>query len=219
MGTYDTYHVRGESGPKVECLDTSGSVDLTYTWTTVAAAALWPHDNVAPVLREAFELEEVIRTGLDGDRIVETGGFYYRATLEFPLLDKAYAGQVQTVINHCAKSGKHKVNFYPHSDNTDIYFVCTVKGQVSDVDIKGYPFAGGHSANLEIIGLEPYPEVPWPITRGMKFMDKGSWGAYSAAELDNVTFGDKSGWSGYSTAEKEGVLGYMSDTSKPVEID
>jgi hypothetical protein len=170
-------------------------------------------------MRESFPLDEKIRTGLDGEKIVEVGGYYYHAVLEFKALDKPGAGQVQSVLNHCAKGGMYKVKFYPHSDNTDISFLCHLKGHVGDLDVKGRPFAGGHSARVEVIGLERFKEVPWPVSRGIKFMAVGSWGAYSAAEKLNSQMGDISGYGAYSTAEKEDTLGYQTDTSSVVEFD
>ena len=220
MGTWDLYHTRGELGPKVNCLDTDGvTVRLSYTWTDVAAGSVFELDKVAPVMTEFFELQETIRVGLDGHKIVETGGYYYRAKLEFPLLSKAVGGQLAAVLNHCARGGHYRVRFYPHSDNTDVSFVCHVKGNVDDFKVEGRPFAGGHAAALEVIGLEPFKEIPWPVSRALKFMDKTAWGSYSSAEKVNVFMADKGAWGSYSTTEKENELGYLTETSELVIFD
>jgi len=220
VGNWDLYHTRGELGPRVDCLDTDGeTVRLSYTWTDVAGASQFELDNVAPVMTEFFELEEKIRVGLNGRKIIETGGYYYRAKLEFPLVSKTVGGQVAAVLNHCGRGGHYQVRFYPHSDNTDISFLCHVKGNVEDFKVDGRPFAGGHSAAVEVIGIEPFAEIPWPVSRALKFMDKTMWGSYAAAEKVNVYMGDKSAWGIYSTTERESVLGYLTDTAELVIFD
>jgi len=220
MGSWDLYHTRGELGPKVDCLAQDGvTVVLSYTWTDVAAGSLFELEHVAPVMSEFFELEEKIRLGVDGHKIVETGGYYYRAKLEFPLLSKAVGGEVCAVLNHCARGGLFKAKFYPHSDNTDISFLCHVKGNVDDFKVDGRPFAGGHAAVLEAIGLEPFKSIPWPVERGLKFMDKSTWGSYAEAEKVNVFMADKGAWGSYSTTEKETELGYLTETSELVVFD
>jgi hypothetical protein len=220
MGSWDLYHTRGELGPKVDCLDKDGqTVLLSYTWTDVAAGSLFELEHVAPVMSEFFELEEKIRLGIDGHKIVETGGYYYRARLEFPLLSKAVGGEVCAVLNHCARGGMFKVKFYPHSDNDDIFFVCHVKGCVDDFKVDGRPFAGGHAAALEVIGLAPFKSIPWPVDRGLKFMDKSLWGSYSGAEKVNCAMADGSSWGSFSTSEKESTLGYLTDTSEELIFD
>ena len=217
MGSWDLYHTRGELGPKVDCLDTDGqTVVLSYTWTDVATGSLFELDKVAPVMTEFFELEEAVRVGIDGHKIVETGGYYYRAKLEFPLLSKAVGGEVCAVLNHCAQGGHYRVKFYPHSDNTDVHFLCHVKGNVDDFKVDGRPFAGGHAAALEAIGLEPFKSIPWPVTRSLKFMAKAQWGSYAGAEKVNCFMGDKGSWGSYSTSEKESTLGYLTDTSEEI---
>jgi len=220
MGSWDLYHTRGELGPKVDCLDKDGeTVVLSYTWTDVAAGSLFELEHVAPVMTEYFELEETIRVGIDGHKIVETGGYYYRAKLEFPLLSKAVGGEVCAVLNHCARGGHYKVKFYPHSDNADIHFICHVKGNVDDFKVDGRPFAGGHAAALEVIGLEPFKSIPWPVTRSLKFMAKAQWDTYSGAEKVNCFMADGGWWGSYSTTEKESKLGYLTDTEKLVVMD
>jgi hypothetical protein len=217
VGSWDLYHTRGELGPRVDCLDKDGeTVRLSYTWTDVAAGSLFEFDNVAPVMTEYFELEEVVRVGIDGHKIVETGGYYYRAKLEFPLLSKAVGGEVCAVLNHCAQGGHYKVKFFPHSDNEDIFFLCHVKGNVDDFKVDGRPFAGGHAAALEAIGLEPFKSIPWPVTRSLKFMAKAQWGSYAGAEKVNCFMGDKGSWGSYSTSEKESKLGYLTDTTEEI---
>jgi hypothetical protein len=219
MGSWDLYHTRGELGPKVECLDADGqTVRLSYTWTDVAAGSLFELEHVAPVMTEYFELEETIRVGIDGHKIVETGGYYYRAKLEFPLLSKAVGGEVCAVLNHCAQGGHYRVKFYPHSDNTDVHFLCHVKGNVDDFKVDGRPFAGGHAAVLEVIGLEPFRNIPWPVTRVLKFMAKAQWDTYSGAEKVNCCLGDEDVWGTYTTTEKESVLGYQIGTSETVAL-
>lgn len=219
MAFWTAYHARGEAGPKVELLGSDGStVVKDYTWTDVAANALISSDNVAPVLRDGFELDEVTRIGLDGDKIVQVGGFYYRATLEMTLVDKATAGEITATLNHCAKGGHFKVKFYPHSDNTSVYFIARIKGSVGDLDVKGNPFAGGHSARLIVEGLESFEKIPWPITSGMKYMAKGSWGAYTAGEKQNTLMGSKGSWGAFSSAEKTNTLGYEASSSEAVEV-
>jgi hypothetical protein len=213
MGSWDLYHTRGELGPKVDCLAQDGvTVVLSYTWTDVAAGSLFELEHVAPVMTEFFELEEKIRLGVDGHKIVETGGYYYRAKVEFPLLSKAVGGEVCAVLNHCARGGLFKAKFYPHSDNTDVHFVCHVKGSVDDFKVDGRPFAGGHAGALEIIGLEPFKSIPWPVERGLKFMDKSLWGSYSGAEKVNCALAEKGSWGSFSSSEKESTLGYQTDT-------
>ena len=220
MGSWDLYHTRGESGPRVDCLAQWGeTVTLSYTWTDVAAGSLFELEHVAPVMTEFFELEEKIRLGVDGHKIVETGGYYYRAKIEFPLLSKAVGGEVCAVLNHCARGGLFKAKFYPHSDNTDVHFVCHVKGSVDDFKVDGRPFAGGHAAVLEAIGLEPFKSIPWPVERGLKFMDKSLWGSYSGAEKVNCAMADGSSWGSFSTSEKESTLGYLTDTSEELIFD
>lgn len=219
MAYWSSYHSRGEAGPRADCLDTSGSVTLSYTWTDVCNGALYDHDNIAPVMREGFELAEETRMGIDGHKYVETGGFFYRAGLEFSWISKTTGGQITAVLNHCGKSGLHKVNFYPHSDNTDIYFVCRITGEVTDANMHGRPVAQGHDARLKIEGLEPFAEIPWPISRALKFMARGSWGSYSTAEKANSQMADKTAWATYTTTEKEDTIGYLTDTSQPVEMD
>jgi hypothetical protein len=220
MPYWTSYHARGEAGPRVDTLGADGvTVIKAYTWTDIAAAALLDSDNVAPVMREGFELDEVVRVALDGEKMVQVGGFYYRAVLEIQNVDKATAGEMAAVVNHCGKGGHFKVNFYPHSDNTDIYFVARVKGSISDLDVKGRPFAGGHSANLVVEGLEPFEKIPWPIGKGMKFMAKGSWAVYSAEEKGNTLMGSRANWGTFSAAEKSDTLGYEASSSEVVEID
>lgn len=209
MAFWTTYHAPGEAGPRVDLLASDGTtVIVSYTWTDIAAAALTSSDNVAPVMRAGFELDEVTRVGLDGEKIVQVGGYYYRAALEARVVDKATAGEMTAVLNHCAKGGHFKVNFYPHSDNTNIYFKARIGGSIGDMNVKDNPFAGGHSANLMVKGLEPFAQIPWPISVGFIVAKRGEWGNYTAGEKEHMMVAKAGEWSSYDTTEKNTNLGY-----------
>jgi len=209
MAFWTSYHARGEAGPRVDLLAADAvTVIISYTWTDIAAAALVSSDNVAPSMRQGFELDEVTRTGLDGEKIVQVGGYYYRATLEAPVVDKTTAGEITAVLNHCAQGGHFKVKFYPHSDNTNVHFIARIKGSVGDLDVKGNPFAGGHSAHLNVVGLEPFPKIPWPISVGFIVAKQGEWASYTAEEKENMMVAKQGEWSSYDTTEKNTNLGY-----------
>ncbi len=125
-------------------------------------------------------------------------------------------GDVCAVLPHCARGGLFQVRFCPHSDTPALHFICHVKGSVDDFKVDGRPFAGGHAAALEVIGLAPFKSIPWPVTRGLKFMDKSQWGSYSGAEKVNCVMADKGSWGSFSTSEKESTLGYLTDTEECV---
>lgn len=218
MGTYDTYHAKGEAGPRIDTLDSSGTVVSSFTFTNVASASILGNTTVAPQFWDWYEEEKIIRTKNDGSLIKESGGFRYKAKMAFKWLDKANAGYITSILNH-AVPGTQLVRLYPRSDVTTIYYDGYIEGHVGDAEVGDSPVAMGHRAELFFTAQVPLRNQPWPISYGLTCIDSTLWGAYSAAEKQNTQLCDTTVWSTYSTAEKTTNLGYAQDTSEPIIID
>lgn len=210
--TWADYHSGGEDPSRV---------DLVYDGTVLNQIDL---DNVAEdviptaaginfqarLQDERFLQDVELRKRIDGIKQPQKGGFYYQAKVSCPLLDKTSGGKVNSIINHCATPGNYYVHFYPHLDNTALYFVAFIDGQVKPFEKGDRAYYFGHTAELTVYGLEPFPQVPWTETRLMQVLQTG--GVYAPGDLVHTQIAQTAG--GYSATELDEDIGQVLKENK-----
>jgi hypothetical protein len=209
---WESYHFGGEDACRVDLLDTNSVVVNTITFTDIASGAWFATPNMGPKMEQHHLPDYELRKLIDGRRQPIKGGFYYEAKLRFAALDLTNAGYVVSAINHCMKAGNYNVEFYPFSDNTDIHFTAFLTGEVTDFDEWERPLTIGHSATIEIYGLDPQEELYFDAPEGIICLDKTL--GYGATETVNSQCASKG--IVYTAPEMEDDLGYTLNKSKAI---
>jgi len=178
----------------------------TITFFDIAKDSLWKINNYTPTLdNEVFEQDVEYRMLTTGEEQKIRGGFRYRATVRFPLLDKNNAEKVKGIINHCARAGYYLARFYPHSDNDNESYLADVTGEVTDLMAFGEPKATGHEGVLYVRGVEPFEEIPGSAPSMIQVIQDGV--SYPTDELYHTQVA-ADGVS-YSQAELENHIGQL----------
>lgn len=184
--TWADYHSGGEGPPRVD-LVYDGTVQVSIPLSNIAEDAIPVAAGInfrARLQGERFLQDVELRKRIDGVKQPQKGGFYYQAKVVCHWMDKSYGGQVNRVINHCALPGNYYAHFYPHLDNTALYFVVFIDGQVGPYTKGDRDYYFAHTAELAIHGLEPFPQVPWTEVHLMQFIQDGV--AYAPAQLSHT---------------------------------
>jgi hypothetical protein len=192
----------GESYPKVELLDSDGTtiVDtLTLNFTDVKHGI-----SIGPERDEKIPEEKSVDIAISKTTIEKWSGYRFYGNYSWKWISKTDYEMIQAIINH-----RYKVKWYPHQDNTSIWFICSILPES-----EAYGLEGGttpvHRGYLALMGSESLSQVPVPMTR-MHVCKAGDYAAMTTLEktacLHILKHAD---WIAGTHTDAEALVGHIS---------